>query len=92
MFKAERELRNKLNVAFKSFTDKVDRQTNSKIEFEPPFRDLGFHGVPHRQATLLQPTSGCLISLIEWVCLCICLYQIHYKFHLIHFSLLSLLH
>lgn len=32
-----------------------------------PFRDLGFHGAPFRSTVLLQPTSGCLVNLNEWV-------------------------
>ena len=30
-----------------------------------PFRELGFQGVPHRQLTLLQPTTECLVQLTE---------------------------
>ncbi|CAB4067887.1 FACT complex subunit spt16,FACT complex subunit SPT16,FACT complex subunit spt-16 [Lepeophtheirus salmonis] len=63
---AERELRSKLKAAFKSFTEKVESVTKGQLEFDTPFRDLGFHGVPHRETVLLQPTSGCLTSLINW--------------------------
>ena len=39
----ERELRHKLKKAgFKGFGDKVEGLTKSNIEFETPFRDLGF--------------------------------------------------
>jgi len=41
-----------------------------------PFRDLGFQGAPFRSTVLIQPTSGCVVNLTEWVCasvsLCIC--------------------
>ena len=30
------------------------------FEFDTPFRDLGFHGVPHRSTCLLQPTSSAI--------------------------------
>lgn len=40
--------------------------TKQEIEFDTPFRELGFHGVPFRSTVLLQPTSGCLVNLTEW--------------------------
>merc|ERR1719348_1053461 len=63
---AERELRHKLKAGFKGFCDKVEGLTKSSVEFETPFRDLGFSGVPHRETVLLQPTSSCLVSLVNW--------------------------
>ncbi len=60
-------MRHKLNVAFKSFCDKVEKLTNQGVEFDTPFRELGFTGVPFRSSVLLQPTSGCLVSLSESV-------------------------
>lgn len=41
--------------------------TKQEIEFDTPFRDLGFPGAPYRSTVLLQPTSGCLVNLTEWV-------------------------
>ncbi|KRT79094.1 Peptidase [Oryctes borbonicus] len=63
---SERELRHKLKTAFKSFCEKVDSMTKSEIEFDTPFRELGFPGAPFRSTVLLQPTSGCLVNLTEW--------------------------
>ncbi|CAG9771670.1 unnamed protein product [Ceutorhynchus assimilis] len=63
---AERELRHKLKTAFKSFCEKVESMTKTEIEFDTPFRELGFPGVPFRSTVLLQPTSGCLVHLTEW--------------------------
>lgn len=40
--------------------------TKQEIEFDTPFRELGFPGVPFRSTVLLQPTSGCLVHLTEW--------------------------
>ncbi|XP_059476610.1 FACT complex subunit spt16 [Neocloeon triangulifer] len=63
---AERELRHKLKSAFKSFCDKVDTMTKQEVDFDTPYRDLGFPGAPFRSTVLLQPTSGCLVNLTEW--------------------------
>ncbi len=41
--------------------------TRNDVEFDAPFRELGFQGVPFRSTVLLQPTSGCLVNLTEWV-------------------------
>ncbi|KAK6186586.1 hypothetical protein SNE40_008599 [Patella caerulea] len=63
---AERELRQRLKSAFKSFCEKVESLTKQEIEFDTPFRELGFHGAPFRSTVLLQPTSGCIVNLTEW--------------------------
>ncbi|EFN79862.1 FACT complex subunit spt16 [Harpegnathos saltator] len=63
---SERELRHKLKTAFKSFCEKVEGMTKQDIEFDTPFRELGFPGAPYRSTVLLQPTSGCLVNLTEW--------------------------
>ncbi|KAG8222217.1 hypothetical protein J437_LFUL001415 [Ladona fulva] len=63
---AERELRHKLKTAFKSFCEKVETMTKQEVEFDTPFRELGFPGAPYRSTVLLQPTSGCLVTLTEW--------------------------
>jgi nucleosome binding factor SPN SPT16 subunit len=83
---SERELRQKLKTAFKSFCEKVETMTKQtviltlvfiwygfyvliydlQIEFDTPFRELGFAGAPFRSTVLLQPTSGSLVNLTEW--------------------------
>ncbi|KFB51536.1 AGAP006817-PA-like protein [Anopheles sinensis] len=63
---AERELRHKLKTAFKSFCEKVETMTKQQIEFDTPFKELGFPGAPFRSTVLLQPTSGSLVNLTEW--------------------------
>ncbi|XP_050399459.1 FACT complex subunit spt16 [Patella vulgata] len=63
---AERELRQRLKSAFKSFCEKVESLTKQEIEFDTPFRELGFHGAPFRSTVLLQPTSGCIVNFTEW--------------------------
>ena len=63
---AERELRHKLKSAFRSFCDKVEGATKNAIDFDEPFRKLGFHGVPFRETVLMQPTTTCLVNLTNW--------------------------
>jgi nucleosome binding factor SPN SPT16 subunit len=35
------------------------------LEFEIPFRELGFHGVPHKSTAFIMPTVNCLVELVE---------------------------
>lgn len=63
-------MRQKLKSAFKNFCEKVEALTKNEVEFDTPFRELGFHGAPYRSTVLLQPTSGCLVNLTEWVSNC----------------------
>lgn len=46
---SERELRDKLKTAFKSFCEKVEAMTKQQVEFDVPFRELGFPGAPFRR-------------------------------------------
>uniref|UniRef100_A0A3Q1C5N4 FACT complex subunit n=1 Tax=Amphiprion ocellaris TaxID=80972 RepID=A0A3Q1C5N4_AMPOC len=62
----EREMRHKLKSAFKNFIEKVETLTKEELEFEVPFRDLGFQGAPYRSTCLLQPTSSSLVNVTEW--------------------------
>nr|XP_023020384.1 FACT complex subunit spt16 [Leptinotarsa decemlineata] len=48
------------------FRNRVESMTKQEIEFDTPFRELGFPGAPFRSTVLLQPTSGCLVNLTEW--------------------------
>ena len=61
----EREHRTKLKSGFKNFIDRVEGFSKD-IEFDSPFRELGFYGVPGRVNCLLQPTTSCLINVTEW--------------------------
>lgn len=67
--------------------------TKQEIEFDTPFRELGFPGAPFRSTVLLQPTSGCLVNLTEWPPFVITLEDIelvHYErvqFHLKNFDM-----
>lgn len=62
---AERDLRNKLKMAFKSFCDKVETSTKGEVSFEIPIRELGFYGVPKKSNVLLQPTPNALVNLTD---------------------------
>uniref|UniRef100_A0A8C6XPX8 FACT complex subunit n=1 Tax=Naja naja TaxID=35670 RepID=A0A8C6XPX8_NAJNA len=62
----EREMRHKLKTAFKNFIEKVEALTKEELEFEVPFRELGFNGAPYRSTCLLQPTSSALVNCTEW--------------------------
>lgn len=68
----ERQLRKRLNKAFKSFSDQVIsviEKNNLSIgennEYDIPYRNLGFKGVPNKEMVLLQPTVHCLVNLTE---------------------------
>uniref|UniRef100_A0A183AKK1 FACT complex subunit n=1 Tax=Echinostoma caproni TaxID=27848 RepID=A0A183AKK1_9TREM len=62
----EREMREEIKAAFRSFVDKSEALARRyDLEFETPFRDLGFYGCPHRSTVFLMPTSTALISVTE---------------------------
>ncbi|ETW06799.1 hypothetical protein H310_02951 [Aphanomyces invadans] len=65
----ERALREKLNLTFKDFCQKVERVSEAidkTITFDIPYRELGFSGTPFKEMVLLQPTVHCLVSLTEY--------------------------
>lgn len=64
----ERQLRKRLNQAFKDFCKKVDvvaKKNNYNLEFDIPYRDLGFIGNPHKEMVQILPTLNCLVNLTE---------------------------
>ncbi|KAA0199288.1 FACT complex subunit [Fasciolopsis buskii] len=62
----EREMREEIKAAFRSFVDKSEALARRyDLEFETPFRDLGFYGCPHRSTVFLVPTSTALINVTE---------------------------
>uniref|UniRef100_A0A8C3UYJ5 FACT complex subunit n=1 Tax=Catharus ustulatus TaxID=91951 RepID=A0A8C3UYJ5_CATUS len=89
----EREMRHKLKTAFKNFIEKVEALTKEELEFEVPFRELGFNGAPYRSTCLLQPTSSALVNCTEWPPFVVTLDEvelIHFErvqFHLKNFDL-----
>lgn len=75
-------MRRKLNLAFKSFIEKIETSTNGSVSFEKPFRDLSFNGTPYRSMVQLQPTTSCLINITEMPPFVLTLDQIE----LVHFE------
>lgn len=64
----ERQLRKRLNEAFKQFCQRVDKVAKSndyQVEFDIPYRDLGFTGNPHKEMVSIVPTLNCLVNLTE---------------------------
>ena len=64
----ERQLRRRLNQAFKDFCKKVEAVAKGNgyaMEFEIPYRDLGFIGNPHKEMVTIMPTLNCLVNLTE---------------------------
>eukprot|EP00815_Leptocylindrus_aporus_P006007 CAMPEP_0116050416 /NCGR_PEP_ID=MMETSP0322-20121206/368_1 /TAXON_ID=163516 /ORGANISM="Leptocylindrus danicus var. apora, Strain B651" /LENGTH=421 /DNA_ID=CAMNT_0003532963 /DNA_START=3393 /DNA_END=4656 /DNA_ORIENTATION=- len=74
IMKSPAQLRKKLNVAFKEFARKVEstaKRFDHELEFDIPYRDLGFNGTPHREMVYMQPTLNSLINLTETPFFCI---------------------
>eukprot|EP00193_Tetraselmis_chui_P009333 CAMPEP_0177759208 /NCGR_PEP_ID=MMETSP0491_2-20121128/4609_1 /TAXON_ID=63592 /ORGANISM="Tetraselmis chuii, Strain PLY429" /LENGTH=316 /DNA_ID=CAMNT_0019275021 /DNA_START=1 /DNA_END=949 /DNA_ORIENTATION=+ len=66
----ERERRNNGEHEFQTFVKRVqeiwERDFSSlDLEFDIPFRDLGFHGVANRSTAFIIPTTNCLVELVE---------------------------
>ncbi|KAJ2981589.1 hypothetical protein NQ176_g1937 [Zarea fungicola] len=68
-FEAEQEERRRradLDRLFQGFAQKIaEAGRNEGIEVDMPIRDLGFHGVPFKSNVFIQPTTDCLIQVIE---------------------------
>lgn len=65
MEREEKRIRAKTNEEFRTFCDKISAATRGALQAEEPLRELGFSGVPGRQSVLLQPTTDCLVQLVE---------------------------
>ncbi|ODV90690.1 hypothetical protein CANCADRAFT_109297 [Tortispora caseinolytica NRRL Y-17796] len=61
----DRRRRAALNKEFKAFAEKITDAANGMFDVDIPFRDLGFNGVPFRANVLCQPTTECLVQLID---------------------------
>lgn len=64
----ERQLRKKLNEAFKDFSMKVEsvaKKNGFNLEFDIPYRELGFQGTPNKEMVYIMPTLNCLVNLTE---------------------------
>lgn len=61
----ERRRRAALNKEFKAFGEQIAEASNGQLDLDVPFRDLGFEGVPFRANVFCQPTTECLVQLID---------------------------
>lgn len=70
----ERQMKKRITLQFTTFLKKVEEYTKvqstsknstAEIEFNVPFRELAFSGVPGKSSVLLQPTTNCLVNLTE---------------------------
>ncbi|KAL6866069.1 FACT complex subunit spt16 [Amphichorda felina] len=62
----ERRRRAELDRLFQGFAQKIaDAGRNDGVEVDMPIRDLGFYGVPFRSNVFIQPTTDCLIQVVE---------------------------
>jgi len=66
----ERERKNKINREFERFCRACDKLWSEKfkdlnLEFEVPFRELGFQGVPFKITCTVMPTVYALVELVE---------------------------
>lgn len=62
----ERQLRNRMNQEFSNFSKKIEDQAKD-LEFDIPYRELGFYGVPpHNKSTsFIMPAVNALVELTE---------------------------
>jgi nucleosome binding factor SPN SPT16 subunit len=62
----ERRRRAELDRLFQGFAQKIaEAGRNEGIEVDMPIRDLGFNGVPFRSNVFIQPTTDCLMQVVE---------------------------
>eukprot|EP01038_Epipyxis_sp_PR26KG_P005811 gene5811-8017_t len=64
----EREMRKRLNLAFKEFCLKVEKVAahyEFNLQIEVPFKKSGFEGNCNKEMVMLQPTTNCLVNLTE---------------------------
>ena len=61
----ERKFKEKLNKEFKNFVESVQAISNETVDFDIPYKDLGFYGVPYKSNVFIMPSVNCLVSLID---------------------------
>lgn len=64
----EREMIERLNKTFKRFVKEVEEEYLEKInmDFDIPYRELGFQGTPAKSNVDIFPCRDCLVSVSEW--------------------------
>lgn len=61
----ERKRRQALDREFRSFAEQIADASNRQVELDIPVRQSGFQGVPFRSLVLCQPTTECLVQLVD---------------------------
>jgi nucleosome binding factor SPN SPT16 subunit len=61
----EKQFKEKLNKEFKKFAEEVQHVSGDTVDFDIPYRELGFYGVPSKSNVFIMPSVNCLVSLIE---------------------------
>ncbi|EKM82850.1 hypothetical protein AGABI1DRAFT_53374 [Agaricus bisporus var. burnettii JB137-S8] len=69
MEQQERKRRAMMNKEVKAFAEKIAEAASTSLgealELDIPFRELSFEGVPFRTSVRLQPTTECLVHLMD---------------------------
>jgi len=60
----ERAMRARMNQEFQNFVKKIEEQAKD-LEFDIPYRDLGFYGVPNKSTSFIMPAVNALVELTE---------------------------
>jgi len=84
----EREMRRRLNQAFKEFCSKVEKVAahhDFNVPFDAPYKKSGFFGTWSKEMVNILPTAHCLVNLTEWPPLVITLSEIDH----VHFERVS---
>ncbi|CAM9727855.1 unnamed protein product, partial [Phaeothamnion confervicola] len=64
----DRQMKKRLNHAFKDFASKVTKVTQRQghdLEFDIPYKELGFEGAPFREMVFVQPTTHALVNVTD---------------------------
>jgi len=81
----EREMRRRLNAAFKDFCLKVEKVASHydhQLQIDVPFMKSAFEGTPYREMVRIMPTTHCLINLTETPVFCLTISDIEH----VHFE------
>ena len=57
-------MRVRMNQEFQNFVKKIEEQAKD-LEFDIPYRDLGFYGVPNKSTSFIMPAVNALVKLNE---------------------------
>ena len=81
----EREMRRRLNLAFKEFClklEKVAAHYDYSLNIDVPFVKSAFEANPHREMVRVMPTTHCLVNLTETPVFCLTISDIEH----VHFE------